>query len=113
MRYITAYIKNKKLCFKAKTIAISIFIQIVPFYFQLSTLVPFLCQLNINPLLFSTFFFNFIFKMYHQAAKDDVGAFRIQRPHKGPFYVSPKTIDQLIANLGKWARLLYKCLDAY
>jgi len=51
--------------------------------------------------------------MYHQAAKDDVGAFRIQRPHKGPFYVSPKTIDQLIANLGKWARLLYKCLDAY
>ncbi|KAL5123739.1 E3 ubiquitin-protein ligase SP1 [Glycine soja] len=39
-----------------------------------------------------------------EAAKDDVGAFRIQRPHKGPFYVSPKTIDQLIANLGKWAR---------
>ncbi|KHN18901.1 hypothetical protein glysoja_028270 [Glycine soja] len=26
-----------------------------------------------------------------EAAKDDVGAFRIQRPHKGPFYVSPKT----------------------
>ncbi|XP_021835149.1 E3 ubiquitin-protein ligase SP1 isoform X2 [Spinacia oleracea] len=40
-----------------------------------------------------------------EAIKDDVGTVRIQRPHKGPFYVSPKTIDQLIANLGKWARL--------
>ncbi|XP_054802429.1 E3 ubiquitin-protein ligase SP1 isoform X1 [Prosopis cineraria] len=39
-----------------------------------------------------------------EAAKDDIGTIRIQRPHKGPFYVSPKTIDQLIANLGKWAR---------
>ncbi|XP_077219408.1 E3 Ubiquitin ligase family protein [Tasmannia lanceolata] len=40
-----------------------------------------------------------------EAVKDDVGTIRIQRPHKGPFYVSPKSIDQLIANLGKWARL--------
>ncbi|QHO25374.1 hypothetical protein HN51_048757 [Arachis hypogaea] len=39
-----------------------------------------------------------------EAAKDDIGTIRIQRPHKGPFYVSPKTLDQLIANLGKWAR---------
>ncbi|KAF3944074.1 hypothetical protein ACB098_10G081900 [Castanea mollissima] len=39
-----------------------------------------------------------------EAVKDDVGTIRIQRPHKGPFYVSPKSIDQLIANLGKWAR---------
>ncbi|KAI9080329.1 hypothetical protein K1719_037723 [Acacia pycnantha] len=39
-----------------------------------------------------------------EAAKDDIGTIRIQRPHKGPFYVSPKRIDQLIANLGKWAR---------
>ncbi|KAF3436341.1 hypothetical protein FNV43_RR23433 [Rhamnella rubrinervis] len=39
-----------------------------------------------------------------EAAKDDIGTVRIQRPHKGPFYVSPKTIDQLITNLGKWAR---------
>ncbi|KAJ1435743.1 E3 Ubiquitin ligase, GIDE-type [Sesbania bispinosa] len=39
-----------------------------------------------------------------EAAKDDIGTIRIQRPHKGPFYVSPKTVDQLIANLGKWAR---------
>ncbi|KAI4301297.1 hypothetical protein L6164_034589 [Bauhinia variegata] len=39
-----------------------------------------------------------------EAAKDDIGTIRIQRPYKGPFYVSPKTIDQLIANLGKWAR---------
>ncbi|KAL2900544.1 E3 ubiquitin-protein ligase SP1, partial [Bienertia sinuspersici] len=38
-----------------------------------------------------------------EAIKDDVGTVRIQRPNKGPFYVSPKTIDQLIANLGKWA----------
>ncbi|KAL2535612.1 E3 Ubiquitin ligase family protein [Forsythia ovata] len=40
-----------------------------------------------------------------EAVKDDIGTIRIQRPHKGPFYVSDKTIDQLIANLGKWARL--------
>ncbi|KAL6505100.1 Subtilisin-like protease 1 [Orobanche gracilis] len=39
------------------------------------------------------------------AVKDDVGSVRIQRPHKGPFFVSDKTIDQLIANLGKWSRL--------
>ncbi|CAO2839692.1 unnamed protein product [Amaranthus hypochondriacus] len=39
-----------------------------------------------------------------EAIKDDVGTVRIQRPHKGPFYISPKTIDQLITNLGKWAR---------
>lgn len=39
-----------------------------------------------------------------EAVKDDVGTVRIQRPHKGPFYVSPKTIDELIGNLGKWAR---------
>ncbi|KAF5196628.1 E3 ubiquitin-protein ligase sp1 [Thalictrum thalictroides] len=40
-----------------------------------------------------------------EAVKDDVGTIWIQRPHKGPFYVSPKSIDQLIANLGIWARL--------
>ncbi|GAV78716.1 GIDE domain-containing protein/zf-C3HC4_3 domain-containing protein [Cephalotus follicularis] len=39
-----------------------------------------------------------------EAVKDDIGTIRIQRPHKGPFYVTPKTIDQLIANLGKWSR---------
>ncbi|XP_048137037.1 E3 ubiquitin-protein ligase SP1 isoform X5 [Rhodamnia argentea] len=39
-----------------------------------------------------------------EAVKDDIGTVRIQRPYKGPFYVSPKTIDQLISNLGKWAR---------
>ncbi|KAJ0979661.1 hypothetical protein J5N97_015135 [Dioscorea zingiberensis] len=39
-----------------------------------------------------------------EAVKDDVGKIRIQRPHKGPFYVSPKNIEQLISNLGKWAR---------
>ncbi|KAF3631845.1 putative mitochondrial ubiquitin ligase activator of nfkb 1-A-like isoform 2, partial [Capsicum annuum] len=39
-----------------------------------------------------------------EAVKDDIGTVRIQRPHKGPFYISPKTIDQLIANLGRWAR---------
>jgi hypothetical protein len=42
--------------------------------------------------------------LYEQAIKDDVGTIRIQRPHKGPFYVSPKGIDQLILNLGKWAK---------
>ena len=39
-----------------------------------------------------------------EAMKDDIGTIRIQKPPKGPFYVSPKSIDQLIANLGKWAR---------
>ncbi|XP_070003777.1 E3 ubiquitin-protein ligase SP1 isoform X1 [Nicotiana sylvestris] len=39
-----------------------------------------------------------------EAVTDDIGTIRIQRPHKGPFYVSDKTIDQLIANLGKWSR---------
>ncbi|XP_057964837.1 E3 ubiquitin-protein ligase SP1 [Malania oleifera] len=39
-----------------------------------------------------------------EAVKDDIGTLHIQRPHRGPFYVSPKSIDQLIANLGKWAR---------
>ncbi|GLU03482.1 hypothetical protein SLE2022_206780 [Rubroshorea leprosula] len=39
-----------------------------------------------------------------EAVKDDIGTIRIQKPHKGPFYVSPKTIDELISNLGKWAR---------
>ncbi|KAG0495351.1 hypothetical protein HPP92_000041 [Vanilla planifolia] len=39
-----------------------------------------------------------------EAVKDDVGTIRIQRPHKGPFFVSPKSIDQLISNLRKWAR---------
>eukprot|EP00267_Zea_mays_P045137 XP_020397382.1 E3 ubiquitin-protein ligase SP1 isoform X2 [Zea mays] len=28
-----------------------------------------------------------------------------ERPHKGPFYASSKSIDQLIVNLGKWAKL--------
>ncbi|XP_048236160.1 E3 ubiquitin-protein ligase SP1 isoform X4 [Ricinus communis] len=42
-----------------------------------------------------------------EAVKDDIGTVRIQRPHKGPFYVSPKTIDELIGNLGKWASMLY------
>jgi E3 ubiquitin-protein ligase MUL1 len=51
-----------------------------------------------------------LFKSFDQAVKDDVGTIRIQRPHKGPFYVSPRPIDQLIANLGKWARL---CLCIY
>ncbi|KAK9161377.1 hypothetical protein Syun_007718 [Stephania yunnanensis] len=40
-----------------------------------------------------------------EAAKDDIGTIRIQRPQKGPFYVSPKSIDQLIESLGHWARL--------
>ncbi|XP_057850218.1 E3 ubiquitin-protein ligase SP1 isoform X2 [Cryptomeria japonica] len=38
-----------------------------------------------------------------EAVKDNK-TIRIQRPYKGPFYVSPESIDQLIVNLGKWAR---------
>ncbi|KAK7271321.1 hypothetical protein RJT34_27117 [Clitoria ternatea] len=33
------------------------------------------------------------------------GTIQIQRPSRGPFYVSPRTIDQLIARLGKLERL--------
>ncbi|KAL5701629.1 RING-type E3 ubiquitin transferase [Ranunculus cassubicifolius] len=40
-----------------------------------------------------------------EAIRDDIGKVRIQRPHKGPFYVTPKSIDQLISNLGAWARM--------
>ncbi|CAH9102848.1 unnamed protein product [Cuscuta europaea] len=39
-----------------------------------------------------------------EAVRDDIGTIRIQKPSKGPFYVSPKTIDQLVNNLGRWAR---------
>lgn len=39
-----------------------------------------------------------------EAVRDDLGTLRIQKPHKGPFYVSPKSIDELIINLGKWSR---------
>lgn len=52
------------------------------------------------------FFFFFFLGLVLQAVKDDIGSIRIQRPQKGPFYVSDKTIDQLIANLGKWSRFI-------
>ncbi|XP_072959456.1 E3 ubiquitin-protein ligase SP1-like isoform X2 [Typha angustifolia] len=38
-----------------------------------------------------------------EAVKDDTGRVRVQRPHKGPFYVSQKDTDQLISDLGEWA----------
>ncbi|GKU86658.1 hypothetical protein SLEP1_g1155 [Rubroshorea leprosula] len=43
-----------------------------------------------------------------EAVKDDIGKIQIQKPHEGPFYISPQTIDELVSNLGKWARW-YKC----
>ncbi|CAN6690604.1 unnamed protein product [Malus baccata var. baccata] len=43
-----------------------------------------------------------------EAVKDNVGTIRIQKPHKGPFYVSTKSIDELIASHKNWARFL-KC----
>ncbi|XVF72481.1 hypothetical protein PTKIN_Ptkin12aG0124600 [Pterospermum kingtungense] len=39
-----------------------------------------------------------------EAVKDDTGTIRIQKPQKGPFYVTPKPIDELISHLGKWGR---------
>lgn len=60
-------------------------------------------------LILCYYIYLFVVLIDFQAVKDDVGTIRIQRPHKGPFYVSPKSIDQLIANLGKWARLCF-CL---
>eukprot|EP00897_Mesotaenium_endlicherianum_P001883 jgi/Mesen1/1722/ME000138S00577 len=40
---------------------------------------------------------------------DDKGALRIQRPAKGPFYVTRASLDELIATLGSWS-WLYKWL---
>jgi len=62
-----------------------------------------LLLVDMSNVLFCLFLL-FILTLYEQAIKDDVGTIRIQRPHKGPFYVSPKSIDQLILNLGKWAK---------
>ncbi|KAH9563027.1 hypothetical protein CY35_05G103500 [Sphagnum magellanicum] len=45
-----------------------------------------------------------------EAVQDDRGLIRIQKPHKGPFYVTPKSMEQLIMNLGKWSRW-YKYLS--
>ncbi|KAB2600770.1 hypothetical protein D8674_040357 [Pyrus ussuriensis x Pyrus communis] len=42
-----------------------------------------------------------------EAVKDDVGTIRIQKPHEGPFYVSTKSIDELIASHKNWARFIY------
>eukprot|EP00850_Spirogloea_muscicola_P001177 SM000004S15047 [mRNA] locus=s4:971486:973483:- [translate_table: standard] len=46
-----------------------------------------------------------------EALKDDRGAVRLQRPQRGPFHVSPKSLDQLITTLGKWSRC-YNWLSA-
>ena len=62
-----------------------------------------LLLVDMSNVLFCLFLL-FILTLYEQSIKDDVGTIRIQRPHKGPFYVSPKSIDQLILNLGKWAK---------
>lgn len=75
-------------------------------------MVKFFLVLIIDKMITYLLSFILFFKIYDQAAKDDIGTVRIQRPHKGPFYVSPKTIDQLIINLGKWARLLI-CMNKY
>ncbi|XP_024403393.1 E3 ubiquitin-protein ligase SP1 [Physcomitrium patens] len=39
-----------------------------------------------------------------EAVQDDRGLIRIQKPDKGPFYVTPQSQDQLIENLGRWSR---------
>ncbi|CAB4291758.1 unnamed protein product [Prunus armeniaca] len=46
-----------------------------------------------------------------EVVKDAVGTIRIQKPHDahdGPFYVSPKSIDELIASHRNWGRFLYQ-----
>ncbi|KAG2260890.1 hypothetical protein Bca52824_080184 [Brassica carinata] len=40
-----------------------------------------------------------------EAVKDGSGNVRIQKPDQGPFYISPKPLDQLIPSLGKWSRI--------
>ncbi|WZZ18241.1 hypothetical protein YC2023_111330 [Brassica napus] len=37
-----------------------------------------------------------------EAVKDGSGNVRIQKPDQGPFYISPKPLDQLIPTLGTW-----------
>ncbi|KAK1273677.1 hypothetical protein QJS04_geneDACA010806 [Acorus gramineus] len=46
-----------------------------------------------------------------EAVKDDLGKICIQRPLSGPFYVSSKTIDQLIAHTGESSRVLPLCIS--
>ncbi|KAK2403722.1 E3 ubiquitin-protein ligase SP1 [Trifolium repens] len=46
----------------------------------------------------------FVLTVVGEASKDDDGSVRIQRPREGPFYVSYKTIDELIANFENFAR---------
>ncbi|XP_034227698.1 E3 ubiquitin-protein ligase SP1-like [Prunus dulcis] len=41
-----------------------------------------------------------------EAVKDAVGTIRIPKPHDGPFYVSPKSIDELIASRRNCGRFL-------
>lgn len=45
--------------------------------------------------------------MSGQAVKDDIGTVRIQRPHKGPFYVTHKTNRPAHCPSWKRARLCY------
>ncbi|XP_048597354.1 E3 ubiquitin-protein ligase SPL1 [Brassica napus] len=40
-----------------------------------------------------------------EAVKDGSGNVRIQKPDQGPFYISPKPLDQLIPTLGTWSRI--------
>ncbi|GJP45261.1 hypothetical protein CLOM_g4672 [Closterium sp. NIES-68] len=46
-----------------------------------------------------------------EAVRDDRGSITLQRPHQGgPFFVSPRSLDALIASLGtfsQWCRWLY------
>ncbi|VVB06687.1 unnamed protein product [Arabis nemorensis] len=39
-----------------------------------------------------------------EAVKDGIGDVRIRKPERGPFYISPIPLEQLISNLGKWSR---------
>lgn len=40
-----------------------------------------------------------------EAVLDAKGSVQVQKPQKGHLFVSPKSLDQLISNLGKWSRL--------
>ncbi|KAK1326402.1 hypothetical protein QJS10_CPA01g02523 [Acorus calamus] len=42
-----------------------------------------------------------------EAVKDDLGTICIQQPLSGPFYISSKTIDQLIAHTGESSRFYH------
>ncbi|CAH8337583.1 unnamed protein product [Eruca vesicaria subsp. sativa] len=72
---------------------------------EVCLLLVFLYACLLRPHFFVTVFFS----VYNpnKAVKDDgSGNVRIQKPEQGPFYISPKPLDQLIPTLGNGSRIV-------